>query len=76
MSLLRRSRPFSPVTPTTIAGSAALVTECRTPTVSIEFITVNHGSHTDMIGFSAASSQFDHLHDASLYALLDSLRWK
>jgi len=66
---------FSRMTPTTIAGSAALVTECRTPTVSVEFITVNHGNHTDMIGFSAASSQFDHLRDVSLQALLDSWRW-
>ena len=66
---------FSQMTPTTIAGSAALVTECRTPTVSVEFITVNHGNHTDMIGFTAASSQFDRLHDTSLQALLDSWRW-
>jgi hypothetical protein len=28
-----------------------------------------------MIGFSAASSQFDHLRDVSLQALLDSWRW-
>jgi hypothetical protein len=66
---------FSRMTETTIGGSAALVTECRTPTVSVEFITVDHGNHTDMIGFSAASSQFDHLRDASLQALLDSWRW-
>ena len=66
---------FSQMTPTKIAGSAALVTECRTPTVSVEFITVNHGNHTDMIGFTAASSQFDRLHDTSLQALLDSWRW-
>src|SRR6202521_4153811 len=66
---------FSQMTPTTIADSAALVTECRTPAVSVEFITVNHGNHTDMIGFTAASSQFDRLHDTSLQALLDSWRW-
>lgn len=66
---------FSRMTPSTIAASAALVTECRTPTVSVEFITVNHGNHTDMIGFSAGSSQFDRLRDASLQALLDSWRW-
>jgi hypothetical protein len=66
---------FSRMTSTTIAGSAALVTECRTPTVSVEFITVNHGNHTDMIAFTAASSQFDRLHDTSLQALLDSWRW-
>ena len=66
---------FSHMTSTTIAGSAALVTECRTPTVSVEFITVNHGNHTDMIGFTAASSQFDRVHDTSLQALLESWRW-
>ena len=66
---------FSPMSPTTIGGSAALVTECRTPTISVEFVTVNHGNHTDMIGFSAASSQFDRLRDTSLHALLDSWRW-
>ncbi|HVS06055.1 MAG TPA: hypothetical protein VHK65_07790 [Candidatus Dormibacteraeota bacterium] len=60
------------MTSTTIAGSAALVTECRTPAVSVEFITVNHGNLTDMIALSAASSQFDHLRDTSLQALLDS----
>src|ERR1700724_341097 len=63
---------FSQMTPTTIAGSAALVTGCRTPTVTVEFITVNHGNHTDMIGFTAASRQFDRLRDTSLQALLDS----
>jgi hypothetical protein len=66
---------FSRMTSTTIAGSAALVTECRTPAVSVEFITVNHGNLTDMIALSAASSQFDHLRDTSLQALLDSWRW-
>jgi hypothetical protein len=66
---------FSAMTSTTITASAALVTECRTPTVSVEFITVNHGNHTDMIAFSAASSQFDRLRDTSVQALLDSWRW-
>ena len=66
---------FSQMTPTTIADSAALLTECRTPAGTVEFITVNHGNYTDMIGFTAASSQFDRLHDTSLQALLDSWRW-
>ena len=66
---------FSPMTPTTVAGSRALVTECRTPTVSVQFITVNHGNHTDTIAFTGASSQFDQLRDGSLQALLDSWRW-
>jgi hypothetical protein len=66
---------FSRMAPTTIAGSAALVTECRTPTISVEVITVNHGNHTDMLAFSAASSQFDHLRDRSLQGMLDSWHW-
>jgi hypothetical protein len=66
---------FGPMTRTTVAGSAALATECRTPTISVEIITVDHGGHTDLIGFSAASSQFDHLRDTSLRTLIDSWRW-
>jgi hypothetical protein len=66
---------FSRMMPTTIAGSTALVTECRTPTVSVEFITLNHANQTDMIGFTAASSQFDRLRDTSVRALLGSWRW-
>jgi hypothetical protein len=31
---------------------------------------------TFMISFSAASTQFDHLRDTSLQAVLDSWRWK
>lgn len=63
------------MTPATIAGSAALVTDCRTPAVSVEVITVNHGNHTDVIAFSAASSEFDHLRDGSLHSVLDSWHW-
>jgi hypothetical protein len=66
---------FSTMTRATIAGSPALVTECRTPTISVEFITLNHANHTVMIGFSAASSQFDQLRDGALKAVLDSWRW-
>jgi len=66
---------FSPLTPATVAGSAALVTECRTPTVTVEFITVNNGNHTYTIGFSAASSQFDQQRDGPLHDLLASWRW-
>jgi hypothetical protein len=66
---------FSRMTPATIAGSAALVTECRTPTVSVEFITLNHANQTDMIGFTAASGQFDRLRDTSLRVVLDSWGW-
>jgi len=66
---------FSRMTPTTIGGSAALVTECRTPTVSVELITVNHANRTDMIGFSSASSQFAQLRDGALHDLLASWRW-
>jgi hypothetical protein len=66
---------FSVMTRTTIAGSPALVAECRTPTISVEFITVNHANHTDMIDLSAASRQFDQLRDGALKAVLDSWRW-
>jgi hypothetical protein len=60
----------------TIAGSAALITQCRTSKFSVEFITVNNGNRTYMISFSAASTQFDHLRNTSLQAVLDSWRWK
>jgi len=66
---------YSRETSTTVAGSAALVTDCRTPTVSIESITVTHASHTYQLAFSAASSQFDRLRDGALRDLLGSWRW-
>jgi hypothetical protein len=66
---------YSRATSTTIAGSAALVTDCRTPTVSIESITVTHASHTYQLVFSAASSQFDRLRDGALRDLLGSWHW-
>ncbi|HEV3096223.1 MAG TPA: hypothetical protein VG104_03655 [Candidatus Dormibacteraeota bacterium] len=66
---------YSRETSTMIAGSAALVTDCRTPTVTIEYITVTHASHTYQLGFSAASSQFDRLRDGALRDLLGSWHW-
>lgn len=62
-------------TRTTVAGSAALVTDCRTSTVSAELITVNHGSRTYTIAFTCASSQFAQLRDGALHDLLASWRW-
>lgn len=62
-------------TRTTVAGSAALVTDCRTSTMSAELITVNHGNRTYTIAFTCASSQFAQLRDGALHDLIASWRW-
>jgi hypothetical protein len=66
---------FSRMRPGTVGGFPALVTDCRTPTVSVEFITVNHANRTYMIGFSAASTQFAQQRDGPLHDLLASWQW-
>jgi hypothetical protein len=62
-------------TRTSVAGSAALVTECRSSTVSAELITVNHRNQTYTIALTCASSQFAQQRDGALHDLLASWRW-
>ena len=62
-------------TRTIVAGSAALMTDCRTSTVGVEVITVNHRNHTYTIALTSASGQFDRLRAGALYDLLASWRW-
>jgi hypothetical protein len=66
---------FSRMRPSTVGGAPALLTDCRTPAVSVEFITVNRANRTYMIGFSAASSQFAQQRDGSLHDVLASWQW-
>ena len=66
---------FSALTPTTIGGSDALVTESHPSGAGLEFIIVDHANHTYVIGFSAASSQFVHLRNSDLASLLASWHW-
>lgn len=65
----------SATTRTTVAGSAALMTDCRTSTVGVEVITVNHQNHTYTIALTSASRQFDRLRTGALHDLLASWRW-
>jgi hypothetical protein len=62
-------------TRTTVAGSAALMTDCRTSTVGVEVVTVNHANHTYTIALTSASGQFDRLRAGTLDDLLASWRW-
>lgn len=65
----------SVTTRTTVAGSAALITDCRTSTVGVEVITVNHPNHIYTIVLTSASRQFDRLRAGALHDLLASWHW-
>ena len=70
---------FSPLRPTSVGGSDALMTEypsgASTPGGGLEYIIVDHANHTYVISFSAASSQFVHLRDGDFAGLLASWHW-
>ena len=65
----------SAATRTTVAGSAASITDCRTSSVGVEVITVNHQNHIYTIVLTSASRQFDQLRAGALHDLLASWRW-
>jgi hypothetical protein len=52
-----------------------LITDCRTSTVGVEVIWVNHPNHTYTLALTSASGQFDRLRAGALDDLLASWRW-
>ena len=65
----------SPVTPTVVGGADALVTDCKTPDVSLEVVYITRDTHHYVPVLSGAESQFDRLRD-DFRSMLGSWSWE